>query len=75
MDELPRDLPLYLSVAKLAARGKLGRGREPVSPWGDRARERAWRPVRVCALEPEQSLGPPQGEPAFARTGHGAFLE
>ena len=65
----------HLSVAKLAARGKLGRGREPVSPWGDRARERAWRPVRVCALEPEQSLGPPQGEPAFARTGHGAFLE
>jgi Glutathione S-transferase, N-terminal domain len=32
-------IPLYLSVAKLAARGELGGGREPVSPWGERARE------------------------------------
>jgi glycogen debranching enzyme len=30
--------PLYLSVAKLAARGELGGGREPVCPWGERAR-------------------------------------
>jgi hypothetical protein len=38
-------LPLYLSVTKLAARGKLGSGREPVFPWGERARSRARRPV------------------------------
>jgi hypothetical protein len=29
---------LYLSVAKLAAWGELGGGREPVGAWGERAR-------------------------------------
>ena len=31
-------LALYLSVAKLAARGEFGGGREPVCAWGERAR-------------------------------------
>jgi hypothetical protein len=31
-------MALYLSVAKLAARGELGGGREPVCAWGERAR-------------------------------------
>jgi hypothetical protein len=30
---------LYLLVAKLATRGELGGGREPVCAWGERARD------------------------------------
>jgi hypothetical protein len=37
--ELHERFALYLSVAKLAARGELGGGREPVSAWGERARD------------------------------------
>src|SRR3984957_3930460 len=62
--------PLYLVIAGRDEAGEAIGGREPAAPRGDRAREKAWRPVHRFQREPEQSPGP-QTEPAFARTGDG----
>ena len=62
--------PLYLAIAGRDEAGEAIGGREPAAPRGDRAREKAWRPVHRFQREPEQSPGP-QTEPAFARTGDG----
>src|ERR1700727_361043 len=61
---------LYLAIAGRDEAGEAIGGREPAAPRGDRAREKAWRPVHRFQREPAQSPGP-QTEPAFARTGHG----
>jgi hypothetical protein len=61
---------LYLAIAGRHEAGEAIGGREPAAPRGDRAREKAWRPVHRFQREPEQSPGP-QTEPAFARTGDG----
>src|ERR1700733_12644589 len=62
--------PLYLAIAGRDEAGEAIGGREPAAPRGDRAREKARRPVHRFQREPEQSPGP-QTEPAFARTGDG----
>src|SRR3984957_14736332 len=62
--------PLYLAIAGRDEAGEAIGGREPAAPRGDRAREKAWRPVHRFQREPEQSPGP-QTDPAFARTGYG----
>jgi transposase len=64
------DAPLYLAIAGRDEAGEAIGGREPAAPRGDRAREKARRPVHRFHREPEQSPGP-RVEPAFARTGHG----
>jgi hypothetical protein len=65
-----RSPALYLAIAGRDEAGEAIGGREPAAPRGDRAREKAWRPVHRFQREPEQSPGP-QTEPAFARTGDG----
>src|SRR3984957_16870321 len=49
--------PLFLSIAGRDEAGEAIGGREPAAPRGDRAREKAWRPVSRCPRGHKQWSG------------------